>query len=416
MRAAAPKSQNRTTTPGKGLALSRIARRFTICLLLAASSGAFTHVLAQARRAARPVPNTPQPTPRRVWSSVSAGATHTCALDGSGRGYCWGDNSWKRLGISDSVNQRRPVAVETPQRFRFLAAGSVETCALTAEGGTVCWGGEQPGSPPHSSFGAMRFRAMDLATNGCGVTSDNVAWCWGANGSGQLGSGRATPSRSTAPERVAGNLRWQSVVAGPNYACGIATEGVAWCWGAPGTLGNGSAQSSNVPARVSGGHAFVSLAAGAQHVCGLTGSGSTWCWGRNTYGALGNGQTQDSGEPVPVAGNQTFKRLAAGYAFTCGLNNQGQVYCWGWNQNGVLGIGTTRNAVIPTRVTPAEPFLTFTSVSAGAGHMCAIATDGSMYCWGDNADGALGIARSSSCHSGGRSRPCALVPTKVQDP
>jgi len=392
----------------------------TIALLLAPPVTGGAGLQAQSRRTTRAAATPARPaTPPRTWIAVSAGGAHSCALDATGQGYCWGENTWQRLGIADSVNQRRPVVVATPQRFRSVSAGALETCGVTAEGAVVCWGGEQPGTPPHSSFGELRFRSLDLATNGCGVSSDGVAWCWGSNSHGQLGSGRDTPARSTGPERVAGNRRWQSVVAGTNYGCGIVTDGNAWCWGSAPLLGNGAAQPSNVPVPVGGGRAWQQLAGGAEHVCGLTREGGAWCWGSNTYGTLGNGQTQNAYQPVAVSGSNTFKELAAGYAFTCGLTNQGRVYCWGWNQNGVLGTGNTRNASTPTRV-GGEQFLFFTSISAGNGHMCGVSTEGALYCWGDNGDGALGIARSQSCRTqiAGRSetRQCAMVPTRVQDP
>ena len=377
--------------------------------------------VAQSRRTARTTAAAPRlTTPARTWTAVSAGTAHTCALDHAGLAWCWGDNAWKRLGIADSVNQRRPVRVDTPQRFRSIQAGALETCAVTAEGAVVCWGGEQPGAPPHSAFGEQRFRSLDMTTNGCGVTHDGTAWCWGANNHGQLGSGRASPGQSTAPERVAGGKRWLSVVAGSNYGCGIATDHSAWCWGNAALLGNGATANSNVPVRVGGSHFWRQLAGGSEHVCGVTSEGGAWCWGNNSHGTLGNGQTRNAAQPVPVAGNNTFKELVAGYAFTCGLTNQGRVYCWGWNQNGVLGTGTTRNSAVPVRV-GGEPFVFFTSISAGTNHLCAVGADGAIYCWGDNADGALGIARSQTCRTpvgSGRAeaRACAMVPTKVQDP
>ena len=399
-------------------------RRHTGTLIAAASlTVALGDALAaQSRRTARTGTSAaPRPTaPARTWAAVSAGGAHTCALDQQGLSWCWGDNAWKRLGIADSVNQRRPVRVETPQRFRSIQAGALETCAITADGSVVCWGGEQPGNAPHQAFGDLRFRSIDMTSNGCGVTTDGVGYCWGANNSGQLGSGRASPARSTGPERVAGRQRWLSIIAGSNYGCGIATDNAAYCWGNAALLGNTAGQNSNVPVRVPGNQAWQQLAGGSEHVCGLTSEGAAWCWGSNSYGTLGNGLAQNSARPVAVAGTNTFKELAAGYAFTCGLTNQGRVFCWGWNQNGILGTGTTVNASRPTRV-GGEPFTFFTSISAGTNHICGVGADGAIYCWGDNADGALGIARSQTCRTpvgAGRAeaRACAMVPTKVQDP
>jgi len=369
---------------------------------------------AQARR-----PNRAALPPGKVWSTVSAGGTHTCALDNTGQAFCWGDNGWKRLGITDSVNQRRPVAVETPQHFLSLAAGSEETCALTNDGSTVCWGGAQPGTTPHSAFGALRLRSLDLNANGCGIAADSSAWCWGINTTGQIGSGRPTPARSTGAERVRGPQKWKLVTAGSTFACGLATDGRGWCWGSGNELGSLEVhESSSAPVAIAGSRGWQSITAGGNHACGIARGGAAWCWGKGENGALGNGQNASQRTPVAVSGGLTFASLAAGYAYTCGLTVAGRAYCWGWNENGVLGNGTTRNALVPT---PVSGTTVFASLSAGGGHVCGVTSAGAIYCWGDNADGALGVARSQTCrtplpNNRYETKPCVLVPTRVVEP
>jgi alpha-tubulin suppressor-like RCC1 family protein len=373
---------------------------------------------AQARRPTRAAAAVRPPAPAKVWAAVSAGSGYTCALDNTGQAYCWGENLNRKLGIGDSVNIRRPVAVETPQRFQSIAAGVFDTCALTREGATVCWGGAQNPSLPHSALGELRLRQMDYASGGCGIAVDGIAWCWGANGAGQLGSGRESPSTGSVPERVAGMRRYQQVVVGSAFACGLTAEGAAWCWGRPGTLGTGASAGSNVPVAVTGNHLFTQLASGSEHVCGIAREGSAWCWGDNGGGALGTGQNANAGIPVPVSGGLNFKALSAGFAYTCGITVAGKAWCWGTNANGVLGINTSRNALTPAAT---AGNLVFAAISSANGHTCAITTAGALYCWGDNADGELGIAHAHTCRTQMAPgqfdvRPCAVVPTRVQDP
>jgi alpha-tubulin suppressor-like RCC1 family protein len=385
-----------------------------VSLALAASLVCAPSASAQARR-----PTRSAAPPAKVWSALSAGSTHTCALDNTGQAYCWGDNAWKRLGITDSVNQRRPAAVETPQHFFSLASGADETCALTIDGSAVCWGGTQPGAPPHSAFGVLRLRALDLNANGCGIAADSAAWCWGSNAVGQLGSGRATPTRSTGAERVRGPRKWRTVTVGGTFACGVAGDGRGWCWGSGTELGAVAIHDrSAIPVQVAGERTWQVITAGAAHGCGIAQGGAAWCWGNSGNGALGNGQNVNQRTPVAVSGGLTFASLAAGYSYTCGLTPAGKAYCWGWNENGVLGNGTTRNALVPTAVSGTT---VFTSLSGGTGHVCGITSTGAVFCWGDNADGALGAARSQTCRTplpSGRYevRQCAMVPTRVVEP
>jgi len=72
---------------------------------------------------------------------------------------------------------------------------------------------------------------------------------------------------------------------------------------------------------------------------------------------------------------------------TCALLSNGSVRCWGQNNRGQLGDGTTNNSSTPVAV---EGLGGVTAVAAGTQHTCAILSSGSVMCWGDNFDGELG--------------------------
>ncbi len=136
---------------------------------------------------------------------------------------------------------------------------------------------------------------------------------------------------------------------------------------------------------------FVSMhPAGYSHSCGLTAAGEAWCWGWNSFGSLGTGSATDSPFPVAVAGGHTFTQLtASGWeGHTCGLIAGGQAFCWGSARFGQLGDGTGNGIQGTDRFLP-EPVvggLSFTTLAAGAGRTCGIATDGNTYCWGRTFD------------------------------
>ncbi|MBN2498820.1 MAG: hypothetical protein JXR96_29785, partial [Deltaproteobacteria bacterium] len=71
---------------------------------------------------------------------------------------------------------------------------------------------------------------------------------------------------------------------------------------------------------------------------------------------------------------------------TCGLKSSGTLWCWGWNHHGQLGLGSDENRDTPARVSGSG----WQSVSAGNHHSCAIETDGTPRCWGGNSQGQLG--------------------------
>src|SRR5437870_4737781 len=228
------------------------------------------------------------------------------------------------------------------------------------------------------------------------------AFCWGNNGSGELGDG--TTTGRPVPTPVGGGLSFAALSAGGSYTCGLTASGVAYCWGfnAFGDLGDGTTTDRLVPTPVAGGLSFAALSAGFAHTCGVTTSGAAYCWGFNGSGGLGDGTTTQRLVPTPVAGGLTFAALsgATGGNYTCGVTTAGAAYCWGFNGSGNLGDGTTTQRLVPTPVAGGLPFA---AVSAGTNHTCGATTSGAAYCWGDNTVGELGDG----------TRTGRLVPTAV---
>ena len=231
-----------------------------------------------------------------------------------------------------------------------------------------------------------------IATGGahtCRLASTGSASCWGDNSSGELGDGSTTSSVTPVP--VSGGIAFTTIAAGGSYTCGLDRDGAAYCWGTNigGELGNGTTvQNASVPGPVSGGLSFVGLAAGTNHACALTRDGAAYCWGSNELQELGTGDTVRRLVPTAVSGGLSFSTLAAGGDHTCGIAKSGAAYCWGGNIYGQLGSGSSQNpSGVPLAVSGG---LTFTAITAGAGHTCAISSSGTAYCWGANSDGQAG--------------------------
>jgi alpha-tubulin suppressor-like RCC1 family protein len=150
-----------------------------------------------------------------------------------------------------------------------------------------------------------------------------------------------------------------TIVAGTNYSCASAFDGITSCWGnnALGQLGNGTTVPTNVATRTSNTEPTVSLAAGLFFACSATSQAIVKCWGINSNGQLGIG-TFDS--PQLTALQAVFFKggigkavaVAAGSASShaCALMGDGGVFCWGFNLSRQVGDPTQENVATPFEV------------------------------------------------------------------
>ena len=246
-----------------------------------------------------------------TFQSVSAGV-HSCGLTTAEAAYCWGGNFVGQLGDGTFTDSNVPVAVSGGLTFQSMTAGTQHSCGVTPAGTAHCWGNNSLGGLGNGTFtdsnvpvavsGGLTFQAVSAGTrHSCGVTTAGTAYCWGGNGVGELGNGMTTSQPSKVPVAVSGGLTFQSLSVGNSHSCGLTPAGAAYCWGSDRSfalLGNGTNTGSNVPVAVSGGMTFQSVSAGYQHSCGVATDG--YCWGIGFRGELGNGTNTTAKVPVLV--------------------------------------------------------------------------------------------------------------------
>ncbi len=288
--------------------------------------------------------------------TTSKSGYFSCALAGDGP-YCWGNNSVGALGTGSLTPAQSavplPVAFNNAAGVTSISAGDTFACAI----------------------------------------KDGAVYCWGTNNGAQLGLGTidylAHPTPTLIPTLSSGVTE---IAAGGAHACAI-QYGVVKCWGqnGHGQIGNGATITALSPAAVQNVHigdAPRNLTSGYFHSCVVKGNtGALFCWGSGLQGELGNGGTANTNVPVAVSDMQSdVSIVSGGYAHTCAVKS-GQAYCWGKNNVGQLGIGTTSPfEVLPNAVAHGK---TVASLAMGTYHDCLTNTDGALYCWGQNAYGAL---------------------------
>jgi alpha-tubulin suppressor-like RCC1 family protein len=182
------------------------------------------------------------------------------------------------------------------------------------------------------------------------------------------------------------------IVGGDGHTCALYSTGVVRCWGSDsnGQLGNGSGNVDSIsPVAVTGISTATDIAAGSRHTCALLSSGRIQCWGADDHGQLGNGATlADQASPVLVATYTDFTILAAGGDLTCAVRSDETAACWGNDAEGGNGNdGTFADNASPVAVSGMS---LVSGIAVGRAHACLFRSTGTVRCWGSDTEGQVG--------------------------
>jgi alpha-tubulin suppressor-like RCC1 family protein len=339
-----------------------------------------------------------------TWNSLNPAVATVDRLTGLVTAIAIG-NTTVTVAAGGVSGEAQIIVTPPPVVFTEISARKGHVCGISRDAQVYCWGLNADWQLGDGTFetrfqptpvGKTPFAVRSVGAgyrHTCAIAQTGARWCWGSNKGAELGIGSTTGS-STPVNSAQESIAFVSVRSGQSYTCGVeAQTGAGYCWGENtlATLGDGTTTRRGTPTRVGGNVRFSTIEPAAIHTCALEAATElAYCWGSNAFGELGIPASDDP-QPAPqaVANGKRFTSITLGFHHTCAIESgSGIAYCWGSNADGALGDGTTTNRAAPTPVSGGRRFA---SISAGFTHTCGVeAQTGVAFCWGRNDSGGLG--------------------------
>jgi len=204
------------------------------------------------------------------------------------------------------------------------------------------------------------------------------------------------PLRASGKLKLPAGPRTPIVSLGATHGLILASDGSLWSWGTDflgwPVLGLGNINTQANLCRIGNDTNWISVAAGTSHNLAVKADGTLWAWGEDIRGQLGDGKkTKFQNQPVPSAPGNDWKEAAPGGTHTIALKNDGTLWSWGNNWAGQLGVGDSKDSVVPAQIGADHNWV---RVWAGMLQNAALKSDGSLWVWGDNPANSNQLARS----------------------
>ncbi len=236
------------------------------------------------------------------------------------------------------------------------------------------------------------------------IKSDGTLWMWGTNTQGRLGVNDTT--QRSSPTQVGTDTTWNACNSGSNGSIATKTDGTLWSWGYnfAGVLGQnqssgGYSSPTQVGTNTTWGIGKYKFTAGVVCCGAIKTDGTLWSWGYNTYGTLGHNNKTSYSSPRQVGTNTNWRSVAQHYYGGVMMATKTDGTLWGWGENAEGGIGVNNRTQYSSPVQ--IPGTTWSEVTPYGGWLCTVVTktDGTLWAWGNNDNGSAGQNNNNDGYS-----------------
>lgn len=323
--------------------------------------------------------------------------------------WTWGDNADGAAGNGNTTNTSSPAQVGALTTWVVIVKGHYNGYGIKADGTLWSWGSNQYGqlglgntlyfqSPMQVGALTNWSKVSSLTQFAMAIKTDGTLWGWGYNNQGNLGLNNRTAYSS--PKQVGALTNWSTISCGPNYAASVKTDGTLWIWGINnnGQLGTGNLTYRSSPVQVGSLTTWASVnCAVSSSTLAIKTDGTLWSWGYNGDGQLGLNNRTTYSSPKQIGILTNWSQAIGGYTdASLAIKTDGTLWSWGKNNYGQLGLGNRTYYSSPKQVGA------LTNWSAAVGNnssITALKTDGTLWSWGLNAQGQLGLGNVTNYSS-----------------
>ncbi len=296
------------------------------------------------------------------WIQASGGNTFGYTMDNQYEVYASGNNAAGQISITarpDGQAILQPISSPIQIGATYFSASPVQI-------GNNSWN--------KISSGSKHVIALK---------SDNTLWSWGINTYGQLGDG--TYDNRSSPTQISSGTSWNNISAGDVHSIATDSTDKLYQWGPeyyPGT---------NVRIAPTKLYTITSFTNSSNSNNGafIRSDGALYVWGNNSAGLLGLNNVIHRSYPIQL-GISSWTAVASTLSTVIAIRADGGLFTWGVNSSGCLGDNTP---VATTRSSPVQiGTSSWISVSATFNNVVALRRDGSVFAWGANESGQLGVS------------------------
>jgi len=328
----------------------------------------------------------------------------------------WGQNACGELGnnsIASANSEVRESSLST--NWCLITNSSCISVGIKTDGTLWRWGITYTGAGANYS---SPVQEQSSSTNWCfarqggggvghghGIKTDGTLWGWGYNSDGQMGSGAWGYGVTSLVQEVTSSTNWINVAPGNDHSAAVKSDGTLWSMGVntSGQLGINSTavnKYSSPIQEITSSTNWCYVGAGNAFVSSLKSDGTIWSWGSGSYAKLGDGAAVNRSSPVQEITSSTNWSILSSVGSSTEKNGaiktDGTLWGWGNNLYGALGIGTGSGSIC----TPTQEFCSATNwclIDVGVDQTVALKTDGTLWHWGRYQCGNVQTGGSNAC-------------------